>query len=533
MQRRFGSKMNRRQFLVTSALTGSSLIATDLFSKAGFAQSPALIASDRTRPTIPYGIASGDLTEGGVVIWSRSDRPARMILEYSLDESLRRPRRIVGPAALESTDYTARINLRGLPDGRQVFYRVSFQDLEDVNTYSEPVVGSLRTSPKEGEDIKFVWSGDTAGQGWGINTDIGGMRIYETMRQLQPNFFVHCGDTIYADNPMQSEVRLPDGSLWRNVLIEEKTKVAETLREFRGNYIYNLMDENVRRFNAEVPMLAQWDDHEVTNNWFPNEVLTDVGGDARYSVKSVALLAARGRQAFLEYMPIRLNGREPERIYRSFNYGPLLDMFMIDMRSYRADNSANRQPEPSAETVFLGKRQIAWLKRSLLNSKATWKVISSDMPIGLVVGDGPAAFENLANGDGPALGRELEIVDLLRFIKHNNIQNVVWITADVHYAASHYYDPNKAQFQDFNPFWEFVSGPLNSGTFGPNRLDNTFGPQVKFLSVPETGVVNVSPAGGLQFFGMVKIDGGSKVMTVSHYSINGEVLNRTELIPES
>ena len=85
----------------------------------------------------------------------------------------------------------------------------------------------------------------------------------------------------------------------------------------------------------------------------------------------------------------------------------------------------------------------------------------------------------MAQGDGPPLGRELEIADLLRFIKHNGIRNVVWITADVHYCATHLYDPARAQFTDFNPFYEFVSGPLHAGGFGPNALDNTFGPQVR------------------------------------------------------
>ena len=57
----------------------------------------------------------------------------------------------------------------------------------------------------------------------------------------------------------------------------------------------------------------------------------------------------------------------------------------------------------------------------------------------------------------------------------------MWLTADVHYTAAHYYDPNKAVFQDFEPFWEFVSGPLHAGSFGPNKLDNTFGPQLVYI----------------------------------------------------
>jgi alkaline phosphatase D len=535
MQLKFGGKLNRRQLLTYSTLMGSSIIAGGLFTNKGLAQSaPGFITQDHMRPGIPYGVASGDVTRGRALIWSRSDRPARMIVEYSLDESFRKTRRIIGPAATETTDYTARINLNGLPDGQQIFYRVSFQDLNNVNVFSEPVDGTFRTVPKAGDDIKFVWGGDTVGQGWGINPDFGGIKIFETMRQLQPHFFIHSGDIIYADNPIQSEVQLPDGTIWRNITTEAKSKVAETLDEFRGNYIYNLMDDNLRRFNAEVPTIAQWDDHETTNNWYPNETLTDEGTDARYKVKSVALLSARARQALLEYMPIRINSRDSEQIYRSFNYGPALDVFMLDERSYRGDNSENKQPEPSADTAFLSNQQVNWLKKNLLRSRSTWKVIASDMPIGLIVTDGPTAFEALANAEnGPPLGRELEIADLLKFIKDNDIRNVVWITADVHYCASHYYDPNQAQFQDFHPFWEFVSGPLHAGTFGPNKLDNTFGPQVKFQKAPDPGLVNLPPSAGLQFFGMIKIDGVSQVMTVSHYNINGEVLYSVDLTPET
>ena len=82
------------------------------------------------------------------------------------------------------------------------------------------------------------------------------------------------------------------------------------------------------------------------------------------------------------------------------------------------------------------------------------------MPLGLVVPDGDTKFEALANGDpGVPKGRELELADLLRFIKTAGITNTVWLTADVHYTAAHHYSPERARFQEFEPFWEFVSGP--------------------------------------------------------------------------
>ncbi|MBD2771712.1 alkaline phosphatase D family protein [Iningainema tapete] len=519
---------NRRQFLLRAAITSGGIVGANFLSKSGFAQAPGVITSDKLRPSIPYGVASGDLNGNSAVIWSRSDRPARIIVEYSTERTFRGAKRAFGPIAQELNDYTARVYLNNLPLGEQIYYRVIFQDLDNTKIYSAPTEGTFRTAPAYRRDIFFAWSGDTAGQGWGINPDFGGMKIYESIRKLNPDFFIHSGDNIYADGPIQSEVKLDDGSIWRNITTEEKSKVAETLAEFRGNYIYNLLDENVRRFNAQVPQIVQWDDHEVTNNWYPGEILDD----NRYTVKDVNLLAARGRQAFLEYIPIRFDPYEPTRIYRSFKYSQLLEIFVLDKRTYRGPNTENRQTEQSAETAFLGSAQVRWLKNQLQKSTATWKVIASDMPIGLVVPDGPTAFENLANGDGPALGRELELADILQFINRRNIKNVVWLTADVHYAAAHYYDPNKAQFTDFKPFWEFVAGPLNSGTFGPNQLDNTFGPEVKFLSIPQGLRANRPPSEGLQFFGTVKINSYSLEMTVALHDIEGKILYSVDLPPE-
>lgn len=327
-------------------------------------------------------------------------------------------------------------------------------------------------------------------------------------------------------------MKLEDGTVWKNMTIPEKAKVAETLTEFRGNYVYNLLDEQVRRFNAEVAQLIQWDDHETTNNWYPGGVIDERNRRFKeYTVKSHDLLAAHARRAFLEYCPIRPNPQDPERLYRAFQYSPALDIFMLDERSYRGPNTPNRQKGRSGDTAFLGSAQLRWLKGQLLASQATWKVIASDMPLGLQVPD-VNGFEAWANGNGPALGRELELAALLRFIKHNDIKNVVWITADVHYAAAHYYDPARAQFTDFAPFWEFVAGPLHAGTFGPNQLDDTFGPQVMFVGIPEDLKPNTPPSAGYQFFGVVKIDGKSDVMTVALHNLKGERIYAVELPPE-
>jgi alkaline phosphatase D len=246
----------------------------------------------------------------------------------------------------------------------------------------------------------------------------------------------------------------------------------------------------------------------------------------------VALLAARAKRAFLEYTPMRFDPVDPERIYRACRFGPLVEIFGFDMRSYRGPNASNRQTVANEESALLGASQVAWLKKRLLASTAAWKIVASDMPFGLVVMDGPL-FEAVANrDDGAPLGRELEIADLLRFIRDRRIRNVVFITGDVHYCAAHHYDPARAAFHDFHPFWEFVAGPAHAGTFGPAPLDRTFGPEVRFLGIPKGMKPNRPPSDGLQFFGTLKIDARKRSLTARLHNVAGETLFSVELPPE-
>jgi len=284
-----------------------------------------------------------------------------------------------------------------------------------------------------------------------------------------------------------------------------------------------------------VPMFAQWDDHEVVNNWYPTEDFRQNPARSAYKVTSAALLGARGARAFQEWMPVRWDRTAWPHLYRSFAYGPSLEVFRIDMRSYRGPNTDGRETEAGGAAGILGAAQLRWLKQALLASNATWKVIASDMPIGLIVWDdfrNRQGAEAVAQGDdGPPLGRELEMANLLRFIRDADITNVVWLTADVHYTAAHHYDPNRARFQEFTPFWEFVSGPLNAGTFGPGELDDTFGPQLVFAEAPPPGQVNLPPSAGLQFFGQVDID-EAEVMTVTLKDLAGTALFVQTLEPQ-
>ena len=132
-----------------------------------------------------------------------------MLVEIATTDSFKNIRRGVFVDALPESDFTAKALIEDLPAGQDIFYRVRFQDLASPTIVGEPVVGRFRTAPADRRSVSFVWSGDTAGQGWGIDESRGGMRTYATMQRNRPDFFIHSGDTIYADGPIAAEQKLP------------------------------------------------------------------------------------------------------------------------------------------------------------------------------------------------------------------------------------------------------------------------------------------------------------------------------------
>jgi len=477
-------------------------------------------APDRVQ--ITHGVQSGDVSFESGVVWARADRPSRMLVEVATTDSFRDISGAVFVDALPESDFTAKALLEKLPPDQDIFYRISFQELSSA-VFGERQIGHFRTPPIGRRSISFLWSGDTMGQGWGIDQARGGMRSYTTMRHNSPDFFIHCGDNIYADCPIVAETKLPDGGVWRSIVTAEKSKPAETLAEYRGNYKYNLLDDNLRAFNAAVPTFALWDNHEVMETWWPDEALPQEPAGERNTL----VFAARARRAFHEFLPIRETMAEPGRVYRKLAYGPLLDLFMLDMRSYRGPDGPHLDRVYRPDDYLLGPDQLAWLKRELKFSQATWKVIAADTPIGYAVN-----ASGIEHADGPR-GRGVELADLLSFIKHAGIRNTLWLTADLHYTAAHYYDPNRAAFADFEPFWEFVSGPLHAGTWTPVELERTFGPQIVFrkASSKEQGD-NLAPCYGLQFFGHVAIDGVTETLTVTLKDVADQALWSVTLEPQ-
>ena len=172
---RISRQLSRRGFLAGAGAIGA--LAMPYLSRAA------------DRPIVTSGVQSGDIGADGGVVWARADRPSQMLVEVATSDSFANARALPPIAALPESDFTAKMLLQNMPAGQEIFYRVRFRDLSDINVASEPVLGRFRTAPADRRDVSFVWGGDVAGQGWGINPDDGGMFTFATMRKHRPVFF--------------------------------------------------------------------------------------------------------------------------------------------------------------------------------------------------------------------------------------------------------------------------------------------------------------------------------------------------------
>eukprot|EP00485_Elphidium_margaritaceum_P023460 CAMPEP_0202711300 /NCGR_PEP_ID=MMETSP1385-20130828/23131_1 /ASSEMBLY_ACC=CAM_ASM_000861 /TAXON_ID=933848 /ORGANISM="Elphidium margaritaceum" /LENGTH=547 /DNA_ID=CAMNT_0049371009 /DNA_START=1177 /DNA_END=2820 /DNA_ORIENTATION=+ len=393
-----------------------------------------------------------------------------------------------------STDYTATFKLEDLESNSIYRYMVECKDANaGVSTTS--VEGMFRTAPAADDTValSFVWAADLAGQGYGRNpyfelttvagkTVQGGYIVFDTMEALEPDFALFQGDMIYADDaiPAMKPYTNGSGGAWLGNWTNNPSKdfVAVTLEEFRANWKYNFGDDKMQSFLTKVPVFAQMDDHEVANNWWPGEILD--GSGFYENGTSVDDLYANSLRAFYEFNPIE----DGSLLYRNQRFGKHLEIFFPDYRSYRGPNSDN---DNEGLVAMMGEEQLEWLKDGLKSSTATWKVISSHDPFGMVTG-GPGDSDSFSQGDTRILGRELEVLELLSTIHENNITGVVSITSDVHFTAAVSMSPERAEggFTAFRELNEFVIGPIHAGSFGPYFMDASFGAQYEYELGPLT-----------------------------------------------
>ena len=171
------------------------------------------------------------------------------------------------------------------------------------------------------------------------------MKTYATMPKHTPDFFLHSGDTIYADGPLKDEVDLTDGTqVGQQGPDRREAQGGRDARRIPRPVEVQLMDAHRARAQRRLPTFFQWDDHEVVNNWSARRTCPRTTATPR----SRCRCCARAARAFHEMTPIRYTPAEPGRVYRKIAYGPLLDVFFLDMRSYRGANGPSMEDDADA-----------------------------------------------------------------------------------------------------------------------------------------------------------------------------------------
>ncbi len=454
-----GSDLDRRTFLKGAGvvLVGS---AAPPFLRQGTGRPEWSGGAGRAKPdasiAVTHGVAVGDVSAERALIWCRGSGEGRMQVLYGGDAgrvAAARSRHSRSVPLTAERDFIGQVQLEGLEPGRRHHYRVL---LKDRGARATSVVASFTTPPPpdQAASVRFAWGGDT-GQGMANRPPF---PAFASIAGESPAFFVFNGDTIYADSTT------PVGG------------AATTVPQYWAKYKENRVDPFLQRLLATTPVVANWDDHEVTNDFRgPTEPLMPLGN-----------------RAFHDYWPLSVG---PERIYRSLRWGRELEVFVLDTRQYADPLEAPDGPAKS----LLGEEQRAWLARGVAASDATWKVVVTSSPLSIIRSDDPHQDDWVAY--------EHELGTLLSGWRSAGVRNLVWLTCDVHWAQSISY-PDWAM-------WEFVGCPIGANPRrAPRPLSPTFGPRERFLGLRQ------------RYYGSVGIDAPARTMTVDLKLQDGTVVHR-------
>ena len=430
-------------------------------------------------PTITHGVASGDVTPESAILWARSDREATMNVRVTgVTGSPQTPP--VSARTPTASDFTAQVKIEGLNPNTLYVYEIRF---ENAGGESSPGTGTFRTAPDPDTSapVSLIWAGDLAGQGY-CRRDGRGYEFFERMADFGPDLFVANGDMIYADSacpadgPIEGWVNVPGDFPSISSPDVDWENMAEVAEVYLGHWRYNRADPAFQRFLSRTPMVVQWDDHEVINDFgAPWPDYAPQGSRAGYPN-----IVEAGLESLFNFHPIERNSDDPNRLYRSFQWGRDLELFVVDARSYRSPNALDDTPENMK--TMLGAEQLAWLTSELAESTATWKVVSTDVPLSAPTGGGFGrdAFANGPGGPAAGTGFERELLDLLAAVDQNDVRNLVFVATDVHYPAQIRYDMDFDGDGDRLLFHELISGPLSAIRLTPPAFDQTLRPTILY-----------------------------------------------------
>lgn len=440
--------MRAFRYLLTSAVLSILCVSCISPSREGLPpdspfRDPVVIKPD----LLPQGIAVGDVSAQGALVWVRTGGPALVQVEWapsSVWKTASRMATAVAPvmrtaqvATGPESDYTATLALDGAkPATRYEFHVVITRSDGGPNSFGTLAAkGEFTTWPAApvSAPVTFGWSGDLGGQ-HRCRQGSDGYPIFNRLRKQELDFFLFLGDTIYGDDPCPSPPNEPGADF-----------SATTVEEYRARHRYQRGAAALRRFLEMTPVYVIWDDHEVKNNF---------AGPFEPQMPA-------GRQALREYWPIASPPDDPHRLYRTVRYGADLELFILDTRQYR---SKNADPDGPNKTM-LGPAQLKWLLDGLTRSTATWKVIATSVPLSVPKGGGASVPGNDGWAGGPdGTGFERERQVIVETIFGKKLKNVVFLAGDVHWVQANAYDPNQDGVLDFH---EFIAGPLSAR---PGRL---------------------------------------------------------------
>lgn len=468
---------------------------------------------DESRLFMINGVASGDVTDNSAIIWARANREAQMHVQYTNNSAFSNSDLQKNIPVNDSTDFTGHIKLSGLNSNNVYHYRAWFstQNGSGVSIISKPLEGNFSTAPSSStsKSVKFVIGGDLGGSMYCRRPDIG-YSIFSVMKALSPDFFLFNGDQIYADytcpekvQQQSSSLRLPRFPGWTNVPgdfadVNSTTNVNWTdKQELRRIYVnhweYNRNDTHLLSLLKNTSMYSQADDHEVINDYGNWSYYIDKNREGFPNVVKA------GIDAFFNFSPIDRNQTDPNRIYRSFHWGKDMELFILDSHLYRSRNDLPDTPQNNK--TLLGKEQLNWLEKNLQNSSATWKIVSTSVPVTL-----PSCFDKIRGCDNWATDGSTnktftrERSELFKFLDDNHIKNVIFVSTDVHLPAIIQIgeDPNRDGDQLI--LYELISGPLSTNTRDEtNKLDPTINARY-YHNYTETALFN---------FGVVRVEKGN------------------------
>ena len=349
--------MNRREFI--KALSGAGLAIPNWLTGSGCGT--VVVPSDPSTG-LSLGYVSGDVTHQSALIWLRADAGSRVSLQFTEQPNFTEAISTTAVTVDAGSDNSAIVALDKLRSATRYYYRALVSGKAPGPTASFLTAAS----PDENAKVVFCFSGDT-------RESYQPFTVMQAVQAQRPDFFLHLGDTIYADR---------GGN-------------ARSLEEFWQKYRANRSDPFSRNCFGATSVYALWDDHEVEDNYQPGHPLAPIG-----------------RKAFLDYWPIRRTASEPERIYHSVRWGRGMELFLLDTRQYR---------DPK-RTTMLGKAQREWLLDGLSRSTATFKFIATTVPM---AGGGRDRWDGYPD----------ERTEILGYIKDKKLPGVVFLSADLHYAA--------------------------------------------------------------------------------------------------